>query len=216
MMTEIQGIESLVIDKNQSRAIIMFHGYGADAYDLASLGQMLKVDYDWYFPQGILTLPFGGRAWFPIDEKALNEAMMSHTHRDFSGGLPDGFDEAFKKVIPFILELNKKYDEIVLGGFSQGAMLATHSFLSLRVDIKKLVILSGALLDRKNWESLLKVRGDFSFLQSHGKFDPLLSFSDAQILFEMLSEVGRGKFISFSGEHEIPQPVLEELYNFLS
>ena len=52
--------------------VILFHGYGADAYDLQTLSDVLrpKKPTDFLFPQGVLEVPIGpgwtGRAWWNI------------------------------------------------------------------------------------------------------------------------------------------------------
>ena len=53
--------------------VVMFHGYGADAFDLASLADVIpaKKPLNYLFPQGPLEVPIGpgwtGRAWWPIN-----------------------------------------------------------------------------------------------------------------------------------------------------
>ena len=54
---------------SEPSTVIFFHGFGADAYDLKSLSEVLstKNPSRWVFPQGILEVPIGpgwtGRAW---------------------------------------------------------------------------------------------------------------------------------------------------------
>jgi len=53
-------------------------------------------------------------------------------------------------------------------------------------------------------------------LQSHGRRDPVLPFSQAQRLRSLLDEAGLDvAWLPFDGQHEIPPPVIEAAGSFL-
>lgn len=202
--------------------IVLFHGYGADAQDLAPLAHYLNgsSDVTWIFPEGPLQVPIGpgfyGRAWFAIDVEALQRAMLTGQPRNLALRRPSGLDHAKAKTKSFLNEVQSRFTNVILGGFSQGAMLATELTFSAEKKPKALVILSGALLDKKNWQELAKTCRDVPFFQSHGQRDPILSFSGAQDLNEVLNEAGMvGEFHQFQGGHEIPPSILQKLAQFL-
>ncbi|MBX7148832.1 alpha/beta hydrolase fold domain-containing protein [bacterium] len=218
------GLEALVIEgQAKGEVIVFFHGYGADMHDLAPLGQVLKVpdQVTWVFPNGPLLVPIGphmqGHAWFPIDEDALMKAMATGTHRDLSQITPPGFEDAYKVASKMISEMHVPPEKLILGGFSQGAMMATALALRMKENIKGLILLSGTLLSENEWTSLAKNHKDLSFFMSHGKSDPLLDFKAAQKLEKILQDGGlKGHLIAFDGEHEIPENVLRKLQEFLN
>src|SRR5437016_5271755 len=73
--------------------VVLFHGYGAGAYDLVPLHEIAAAPAGtrWIFPDGIEDAANGmGRAWFPINEEALQNAMIRGTHVDFSQQEPQG------------------------------------------------------------------------------------------------------------------------------
>lgn len=208
--------------KESAPTIVLFHGYGASAYDLYPLHQVIGAPpgTNWIFPDGHLPVPLGpgyfGRAWFPIDMEALNRAMMMGTYRDFSGSTPAGLEEARDKALGMLSALGIPFNELIIGGFSQGAMLSTDLALRHESNPKGLVILSGTLLNRDIWAELLLKKGSLTFFQSHGRNDPVLGYPPAKELNEMLRSSGMvGEFVSFPGGHEIPYEVIEGVTRYI-
>ncbi|WCL47537.1 alpha/beta hydrolase [Leptospira sp. GIMC2001] len=202
--------------------IIIFHGYGASAFDLFSLHQVLNVPQgtNWIFPDGHLKIPLGpgyfGSAWFPIDMEALQRAVMMGTVRDLTEVTHPGLDLARKNALEMIEASGIKLDNIVIGGFSQGAMLSTEITLQSNIRPKGLVLLSGTLLHRNIWADLAKSKSSLSFFQSHGKVDPVLGFKAAKELNKLLRDAGMvGEFVEFNGGHEIPTEVIDGLNRYL-
>lgn len=75
-------------------AVILFHGYGADAGDLLPLAEMMGLDKSitWVFPDApmevIIAPGFTGRAWFQIDNKRLEAALQNGEPADLSQTTP--------------------------------------------------------------------------------------------------------------------------------
>ena len=198
--------------------VVMFHGYGADAFDLLPLSQELTNGrrVRWLFPQGVLEVPLGfhmmGRAWFPIDIDALNQAMAQGGHRDFARERPPGMNEACMAARAMLDELNIPMGRIVLGGFSQGAMIATESALTGQDAPAGLVAFSGTLMDAPSWRRAAEKRSSVPYVQSHGRMDPILSFTAAESLNQLLRSAGlQGSWIPFDGGHEIPRAALVQV-----
>ncbi|RME17215.1 MAG: esterase [Bdellovibrio sp.] len=207
--------------QSSSHGIVLFHGYGANCHDLVPLHQLSHCSKaQWFFPDGPLEVLIGlglkGKAWFPVDTQAFEQAVAKGQHHLLSQIRPQGFDEALQLAENFVNHLPVK--KLILGGFSQGAMLATELSFRMSKKPEALIILSGALVDEPHLSSLLDQPENkkIPFFQSHGQQDPLLSFQEARRLYELLTTKGlKGHFVSFSGGHEIPTQVLEELNTFL-
>jgi len=203
--------------------IIIFHGFGADASDLASFAQAIDApkDVNWLFPDGPLEVPIGphtmGRAWFPIDMAEIEKAMMAGTHRDMSELTPPGLETSRDLVLEMIAELGLSMEKILLGGFSQGAMLTTDIALRSEISPKGIALLSGTLLNQDIWKGFAEKKKGLKFFQSHGTSDPVLGFPQAQKLNSLLTNAGlRGDFIEFAGGHEIPPQVMKGFSDFIS
>lgn len=198
--------------------VICLHGYGADMRDLAPLAQELetKLPLTWFFPEAPEVLDWGGRAWFPIDVAAFEEAQRTGTARDLSLREPPGMEWAREELRRFIKGLEKPWDSVVLMGFSQGAMLAVDLALRAESAPAGVAILSGTLVDRKTLIELAPRKKGLPFFQSHGSVDPILGFAQARALEKALIEAGwRGQLRRFEGGHAIPSEVLEGLAGWL-
>lgn len=197
--------------------VILLHGYGANSSDLFPLAQHMQTPSikRWVFPNGIQGLPgfAGGRAWFDIDVAALEQAMMTGQPRDFSSYLARVRPVA-ERVQKLIKEADLDEKKTLIGGFSQGAMLATHIALSHPIDFAGLVILSGAFLGTDEWVEMAQKR-KLPFFQSHGEQDPVLPYDSAETLFHKLNDANwDGHLHAFRGQHEIPAMVLKRLNEF--
>ena len=82
---ELDAIEFPSEDPKALTCVVM-HGYGADMRDLAPLAPEIPVarPVRWIFPDGPEVLDWGGRAWFPIDVAAFEEAQRTGKPRDLS------------------------------------------------------------------------------------------------------------------------------------
>ena len=197
--------------------ILFFHGYGADMNDLAGLAGVIQApkNSNWYFPNGHLSVPMGGhyegRSWFPIP---LAELEAGGT-LDLTERVPPGMKKARENATQFLAKLEVDPAKLVIGGFSQGAMLATD--LVLRMDQKPagLVLMSGTLINRSEWDTLA-ANGKMPFFQSHGSRDQVLSFDHASQLEKLLKKHGwPGQLQRFEGAHEIPSEVMIQIGSFL-
>lgn len=223
-MRQLGKIKGLEINNSDSSPwIILFHGYGADADDLFGLAQYIdpQNNYNWYFPQGILEVPIGpgwtGRAWWKIDMNSIMEAQAQDTTRDMSDIIPEGIDKLRTMIDEMIKQLRVEKSNIILGGFSQGAMLATDTYLRDTSNFKGLCILSGTLILQDQWKELAAKKSGNKFFQCHGKNDTVLGFKQAQKLETLLTQAGmKGALQGFSGGHEIPMETIRGFQNYLN
>lgn len=200
-------------DNQKNTAVILLHGYGASMYDLFELNQCSQ-QFDWYFPQGIREVHGGlGYSWFPIDEQALQSAMMQGTYRNLTNYHPEGIENCVDLLIRFIDDL--PHSNIILGGFSQGAMLTAHLACHLLEKLKALTFFSGNIVAGQLLESKIQ-DSKIPIFQSHGQNDPILSLQGAKDLAETFSRRGyKVEFHAFDGQHEIPSRIFEKWAQFM-
>lgn len=204
-------------------AFIFFHGFGADAYDLLSLQTVYQSSPrpNWFFPSGSMTVSFAqgytGKAWFPIDFDLLYKAHQQNQFKLIDQAFPQELSASRKIAEDFIHEIDIPFSKIFLGGFSQGAMLATEIALNAFENPAGLILFSSTLVNKTHWETKAPLRKGLPFFQSHGTEDILLPYSQAKMLENLLIHAGlKGKLHSFHGGHEIPPKILQELSHFLS
>ena len=132
------------------------------------------------------------------------------------GGVPvvrgdDGHIRGLEAVI------DMKREKLVLGGFSQGAMLATDVVLRSSDPVAGLVVMSGAYIAEAEWSQLMPSREDLPVFQSHGSNDPLLPVDIAERLRNALVAAGLPvTWVPFSGGHGIAPNVLDRFGDFLA
>ena len=206
--------------------VLLLHGFGAPGDDLVSLADVLNVPAGtrFVFPEGPLSLSFGpsaARAWWIIDMARVAADRAAGRARDLSQDIPKGLAPARETMLGFLKEVERKFDadprKIVLGGFSQGAMLSCDVMLRTAQPYAGLIQLSGTLLATQEWTPLLKTRKGLPVFQSHGVQDELLPYAGAERLRDMLTHGGLSvEWHSFRGGHEIPRSVLQRLGPFIT
>lgn len=220
----IEDIDTIVNKRDSKTAIVVLHGYGATYQDFVPFGDMIAKEKNasWYFLNGIAPVLMGpyetGRCWFPIDMMGLERALNSGTFSEFfKGHIPEGIDVAREKVTNFLLKMNQEYDEVYLGGFSQGSMVSADIAFHNPELVNKLFLLSSTMVAEEEWTKALSGKLPFKIFQSHGVNDPVLPISGARELKSfLLKNDSEPVYFEFDGAHEVPPVVVNELDKFLS
>lgn len=219
----IGGLKTFTIEGAAGGPCVMLmHGYGADSADLVPLADMMNLSSQvtWVFPEApqqvIIAPGFHGRAWYQIDMSRLEKAMVQGQTVDLSSTNPPGIDSARKHITNLYDALLRQHSKVIVGGFSQGAMLATELAMTHNRKPDGLVIMSGSLICKERWASLVKSCEGMTFIQTHGKNDAILGYEYAEHLFALLDAGGlHGDFFGFSGGHEIPIKAIEKIAGYL-
>jgi phospholipase/carboxylesterase len=176
------------------------------------------------FPEAPLSLEAlgmpDGRAWWPIDMRRLQMAVALGTFHELRNDCPAELPAAREMILGLIRQWSEKtgvpLNHFVLGGFSQGSMLATDVTLQLDENPGGLVIWSGTLLNEDVWRDRASHHKALRVLQSHGTNDQMLPFSAAGTLRDLLKHAGADvEFLPFAGGHEIPHMVLDRFGTFV-
>jgi phospholipase/carboxylesterase len=202
------------------KLVVLCHGYGAPGNDLVAVARTLQrhlpetLAVRFILPQAPLSLDdYGmpqGRAWWHLDLAAMASRQL-----DIDGYIKTVRGEAFvgiasaRRALMQLInqELNRarlSASDLYLAGFSQGAMLATEVALRLEEPPAALGIFSGTLTDEAQWRRLATKRAGLPVLMSHGRSDPILPYSNAIALKELLQEAGCAvTFTPFDDGHTI-------------
>jgi phospholipase/carboxylesterase len=128
------------------KLVIFIHGYGSNGEDIGFLINYFKKE----IKDGIFlnpNAPFkmtefdNAYYWFPIDE--LDEEYLMQKVKDVYPIFEKYIEESLEKY-------NLTYKDIILVGFSQGAVLAIHAALRLKEKIMAVISFSGAMADPNN------------------------------------------------------------------
>jgi phospholipase/carboxylesterase len=149
------------------------HGRGADEHDLAPLLQTLDPDGDLlgFLPRGPLALPPGGRHWYVLREVGSpDRETFLQTFALLSNWLDGVLAE--NEITP---------DRLVLGGFSQGAVMAYSLGLGAgRPQPAGILAFSGFIPRVDGFELDLDGRAGLPVSISHGSLDPIISVEFAR------------------------------------
>jgi phospholipase/carboxylesterase len=208
--------------------VVLAHGFGAAGDDLVGLAGALDVppNTTLVFPEALHSLrPFVGlmsadaRAWWMIDIERLERAIARKEPRVLMDDVPEGLAEAREAYGAMLDELAKRFpgSRLVIGGFSQGAMLSLD--VALRNPDRKLagvVQLSGTFLAAREWTPRMPGRRGMPVFQSHGDSDPILPRELAEKLRDALVEAGVAvTYDGFRGGHTILEATVDRLGSWL-
>lgn len=230
MTTGVVGdLEVRVVEHEQAAGpeliAVFCHGFGAPGDDLVPLtGDLVRRCPElahrvrFLFPAAPLDLAAsgipGGRAWWPLDMLKLQAAIEEGEFRDLRNESPELLPAARQALLALIEDQRDSTglpsSRILLGGFSQGSMLATDVSLRLEEAPAGLVVWSGTLLCEEQWRELAPRRAGLRVIQSHGFEDPLLPFEAAGWLRDLFQQAGLNvHFLPFHGYHQIPDEGLQ-------
>ncbi len=227
------GLDALVVTPEPGEAhapscVVLLHGFGAPGTDLVPLAHELRAPAGTHFvfPAAPNSVDFGmpgphaGRAWWHIDMMALQVALMTRNLEGLAKTHPPGLDEAREGLSKFLdallPELGVAPERLVVGGFSQGAMLTCDLALRETRALAGLVQLSGTMICEAEWLPLMSRRSGLPVFQSHAPDDPVLPYELAERLQEALRTGGMAaEFVRFRGGHGIGGPALAGLSQFL-
>jgi phospholipase/carboxylesterase len=205
--------------------VVLCHGFGAPGTDLVPLAQELaelapehiaRIAY--LFPEAPLELGgygFPGRAWWMVDVERFQRAAgnpreMAAIQEETPHGMPESSQLLRGCLEDFGRQVGVPISRTLLGGFSQGSMVATDAALRLPRPPAGLCVFSGHLLAEAEWRRLAESRGPLPVLQTHGRHDPLLPIDGARALRDLLVQAGLSvEFVEFNGPHTISMEGIE-------
>jgi len=202
-----EGLQHLVREPagESEGALILFHGRGADEYDLFPLLDALDPERRLLgiTPRGPLSLPPGGAHWYRLGGIPTPDEATFHSTLALVSGFLDG--------LPLPIE------RTVLGGFSQGCVMSWALGLGAgRPRPAAIIGLSGFLPRVEGFELDLGGLEGFRVAIAHGTLDPVIPVVFGREARDVLT--GAGASVSY---HEAPLPhtidpaVLPELRTFV-
>ncbi|HEV2720249.1 MAG TPA: alpha/beta hydrolase [Thermoanaerobaculia bacterium] len=189
--------------------ILVLHGRGADANDLADLAPMLEP-------------PGGARFVFPNAPKPF-EPMPGYAfgYTWFEGWPPRGesLQESRALLLELIDELVRRYPtppgKLILSGFSQGGLMSIDAGYRTAHALAAIVVMSGAIAeaDMPDFEA----KKDVPVLIVHGSEDDMIPVLAARRARRILEQHGiEPEYHEFPMGHHVTPESLEVVRNFMA
>jgi phospholipase/carboxylesterase len=217
------GLQTLEVGSGRE-PLVLLHGYGSSAREWLPYTRTIRVSGStrFIFPEAPGTTvppdgPEGGRAWWRLDLASYRRRGESIP--DLSESHPAELDEAAARMRVLLKEIRRRLDaeQTILGGFSQGAMIAADIAFRTDEPLAALVILSGTSVDEQAWVAGMPRRKNLPVFIAHGRKDPVLKFDVAVRLEQHMRRAGlRITWAPFDGSHEFPANVVTALNAFLA
>jgi phospholipase/carboxylesterase len=181
-------------------ALVLFHGRGADEHDLFPLLDALDPErrLQGYTPRGPLALPPGGAHWYIVPRIGYPD--------------PESFHVGYSAAAEWLDALPFPAERIVLGGFSQGAVMTYALGLGKgRPRPSALIALSGFIPTVDGWEPDLEPPFP-PIAIVHGEYDPVIPVEFARQARTVLEAAGAELlYRELPIAHTIDPAVLPEL-----
>jgi phospholipase/carboxylesterase len=204
--------------------LVLLHGYRSSAGEWEDFAGTIAPESGcrFIFPEGprIVAGHPGethGHAWFAMNLESFKPVGGSFP--DLSRANPDGLWASAASVRTLLADptVGDANQLPVLGGFSQGAMVAGEVAFNSDQRIAALVLLSVTPVDEAAWVRGFARRRGLAVFIAHGRVDQTLSFAAAERLQTEMRDAGLAvTWHPFPGGHEMPGEVVAALNDFLA
>jgi len=182
MLRHLVRVPSRRPDTEPMPMVVMIHGRGADMNDLADLAPMLDPATSCRFVFPNAPKPF----------EAYPGMTMGWTW--FEGWPPQGDSlvESRNEMLRFLDEITEKYPtpegKLIVGGFSQGAMMALDSGLRTPQKLAGILVMSGGLYEKDLPD--FRPHTGLPILIAHGSADDVVPVTYARRARRVLEDAG--------------------------
>ena len=190
-------------DDAEMPLVIVMHGRGADANDLADIASAIDPGARWVFPNAPKPFePYRG---------------MTFGFTWFDGWPPtrDSIDDSRQLILRFVDEVVERYPtppgKLILAGFSQGALMALDVGFRTKQQLAGIVVMSGAL-----YEDQLPHLTPLPVLIVHGVDDEVVPVLAARRARRVLEDHGLApEYHEFSMGHWVTEESLRAVGEFI-
>ncbi len=188
--------------------VVMIHGRGADMNDLADLAPVLDAAGGCRF-----VFPNAPKPFEPYPGTAMGWTW-------FEGWPPnhESLVESRAEMLRFLDEITQKYPtpegKLVVGGFSQGALMALDAGLRTTQKLAGIVVMSGGLYERDLPD--LRAHAGLPVLIAHGSADDVVPVTYARRARRVLEDAGLDiEYGEYPMSHQVATEEAAEVRSFL-
>jgi len=213
----LPALRTLRRGEGNGPVVVILHGMGSRPEDMVSFAERTDL------PEGTrFVFPYAPTATHPPEgrERGFIWWSLGDDFADPRRHQYPAMEVVRRQVIALLDSLEEEYgvssERIVLGGFSQGAMLAMDVALHDPRPFAGVIIMSGTFVDEASWMPLMAHRRNLRVFQSHGRQDDVLLFGPAEELSQRLLANGVDvRFFPFEGRHQVNAEVSERVAAFV-
>ncbi len=185
--------------------VIAIHGRGSNENDLIGLAPPLGLPLRFVAPRGPLTLSLGwavGYAWYEFASVGDPE--------------PEGLQRSLERLVGLVHHVHERYhltkEQLVLLGFSQGALMSMLTALTVPDLVGGVVALSGYLPRPEVWTPPHTDLGGMPVLVTHGTYDSILPVAWGRAAAERLRGYNADvRYEEFPMDHEVNASCLQAI-----
>ncbi len=199
----VLNVPSGKLDSAEMPLVLLMHGRGADANDLAGIAPMIDGGYRFVFPNA-------AKAFEPMPGYSVGFSW-------FDGWPPEGDSivQSRTKLLALIDELVARYPtpegKIVVAGFSQGGMMAIDVGFRAKQRVAGIVVMSGAI-----YEADKPPLRTMPMLIIHGTQDDMIPVTAARRTRHVLEEHGVSpEYHEFAMGHHVTPESMDVVQAFL-
>ncbi len=214
LWVQVSSLSAIVRGGDGPPSLVLLHGYGSNAGDWLQFEHKIQVPPNGrlVFPQGPLRGPSGARGWWWLNIEG--HVPAGERFPDFSTASPGGIKIASGLVRKLLVDVP---GPIVLGGFSQGAMLSAEIAFQTDQDLAALVLLGGTTVNEAAWVERFPGRRTMPIFIAHGRWDGVLPFATMERFQARLTGAGLNvTWFPYDGGHDIPDEVIAAMNDFLA
>lgn len=205
MLEYVKKVPSGGGDDAELPLVIVMHGRGADANDLADIAPYLDQGYRFLFPNA------------PKPFEVYAGMSFGFTWFDDWPPEPRSLRESRELVLDFLDKALEQYPtprgKVLISGFSQGGLMALDSGFRTAQPIAGIVCMSGGLDER----DLPPFKKDIPVLMTHGTEDEVVPVNDARRTRAILEEHGIDTtYHEFPMGHHVTEESLSVVRHFMA
>lgn len=184
--------------------LVVLHGLGSNEQDLLSLAPMLGPELTVMAYRA--PLEYGpGFSWFPIEFDENGIRLDSETAL-----------ESLKQLIGELSQLRESTPKLILGGFSQGAIMTSGVLAQAPDLIDGALLMSGRLFPPFFAEAKSAEKAGLPVLAQHGIYDDVLPVQGGRDLANAVRELGYSpEWKEYAMAHQVSEESLDDIRAWL-
>ena len=189
--------------KKDAPIVMLLHGYGSNPNYFMQLHKRLSQKYNYISLEAPIVVQQNAYSWFGVEFDQGRVTDINQDELKYSLELLNSFIEGYKK------EHGLTEEDIVLCGFSQGAVMGLELAIAYPKAVSGVIAISGTLgLDRQKNEKYSNNACIVDMLQIHGTLDKTVTPMDAERARKYFGDCPNYQFKVFETEHRVTDPML--------